>query len=211
MIDLRTFTYIDLLQPQVASFQATVSRGYLPIEGQSCLFIEISPGIAINSLTDKVLKLTTVKPGMQIVERQYGVLEIHDFDQAAVRAAGDAILEEIGCDETNRIKPRIVSSHMLTGITPHHSMLINRMRHGDMIQSGETMYVFEVEPAGYALLAANEAEKAADIKILEIRASGAFGRLHLAGDEESIKEAAKAMTHAMESIEGRVAKKAADR
>lgn len=211
MIDLRTFTYIDILQPQVASFQATISRGYLPIEGQACLFVEIAPGIAINNLTDRVLKQTSVKPGMQIVERQFGVLEVHDFDQAAVRAAGDIILEEIGCSETDRIKPRIISSQTLTGIAPHHSMLINRMRHGDMIKSGETMFVFETEPAGYALLAANEAEKAADIKILEIRAFGAFGRLHLAGGEEDIKEAVKAMTNAIESVEGRSATKAADR
>lgn len=203
MIQLRTYTYIDILQPQVAAFQATISGGFLPVEGQASLFIEISPGIAINTLTDAVLKQTKVKPGMQIVEREYGALEIHDFDQAEVRAAGDIILAQIGATENDRIKPEIISSQMITGIDSHHSMLINRMRHGDMITAGETMFVFETYPAGYVLLAANEAEKAAKIKILEIRAYGAFGRLHLAGGEEEIKEAAKAMTYALEKIEGK--------
>ena len=199
-MELRTFTYLDTLQPQVAAFQATVSRGFLPIEGQSSLYIEIAPGIAINKLTDVVLKQTRVKPGMQIVERQYGVLEVHHDDQGEVRAAGDAILDAMGLTIDDRMKPKIVSNDTITGIDPHHSMLINRMRHGDMVTSGETMFVFETAPAGYALLAANEAEKAARVKILEIRASGAFGRLHLAGEEEEIKEAVKAMTHALENI-----------
>lgn len=208
MIDLRTFTYIDVLQPQTASFQATISSGFLPVEGQASLFVEIAPGIAINKLTDAVLKRTSVKPGMQIVERQFGVLEVHDFDQAEVRAAGDAILEAIELEEQDRLKPEVVSNQIITGIASHQSMLINRMRHGDMITAGETMLVFETNPAGYVLLAANEAEKAAPIKILEIRAFGAFGRLHLAGGEEEIKEAVKAMTYALEKIEGRQESKA---
>lgn len=211
MIELRTYTYIDILQPQVAAFQATICQGYLPVEGQASLFIEIGPGIAINTLTDAVLKSTRVKPGMQIVEREFGILEVHDFDQAEVRAAGQTILQEIGKTEANRLKPQVVSSQMITGIDSHHSMLINRMRHGDMIKAGETMFVFETYPAGYVLLAANEAEKASPIRILEIRAFGAFGRLHLAGGEEEIKEAVKAMTYALEKMEGRTEGAGSDR
>lgn len=211
MIDLRTYTYIDVLQPQVAAFQGTISQGFLPVEGQASLFIEIAPGIAINTITDAVLKQTGVKPGMQIVEREFGILEVHDFDQAEVRAAGNTILTQIGKSETDRLKPQIVSSQMLTGIDPLHSMLINRMRHGDMIKGGDTMFVFETYPAGYVLFAANEAEKAANIKILEIRAFGAFGRLHLAGGEEDIKEAAKAMQNALASLEGRTEDAGSDR
>lgn len=211
MIELRTYTFLDVLQPQVAAFQATISQGYLPVEGQASLFIEIAPGIAINTLTDAVLKNTQVKPGMQIVEREFGILEVHDFNQAEVRAAGETILSEIGAKETDRLKPQIVSSEMITGIDPHHSMLINRMRHGDMIKSGEALYVFETYPAGYVLLAANEAEKASPIKILEIRSFGAFGRLHLGGSEEEIREAAKAMTYALEKVEGRTESKVGDR
>lgn len=210
MIELRTFTYIDILQPQVAAFQATISQGYLPIEGQASLFIEIGPGIEINRLTDVILKRTRVKPGMQIVERQFGILEVHDFDQAEVRSAGDVVLEELGMSVNDRIKPQIMTQQMITGIDPHHSMLINRMRHGDMIKAGETLFVLETYPAGYALLAANEAEKAAPLKILEIRAFGAFGRLHLAGGEDEIKEAVKAMNYSLEKMEGRVEVSAGD-
>ncbi len=86
-ISLRTYVFIDVLQPQLASFLATVSQGYLPIEEQAALFIEVQPGIAINRLTDVALKGASVTPGMQIVERAFGVLELHSFDQGDVRAA----------------------------------------------------------------------------------------------------------------------------
>src|SRR5262245_19125447 len=104
-MELRTFTYIDVLQPQLTSFLQTVSGGFFPLEGQAALFIEIAPGIAINTLTDAVLKQTKVIPGMQIVERAYGLLEVHHFDQGEVRAAGNAILERLGLSEAERQKP----------------------------------------------------------------------------------------------------------
>ena len=50
----------------------------------------------------------------------------------------------------------------------------------------------EVAPAGYAALAANEAEKAADINILEVRAFGSFGRIYLGGEERDIDVAYRA-------------------
>lgn len=206
-IDLRTFIYLDVLQPQLASFLGTVSQGYLPIEGQASLYIEIAPGIAINSLTDIALKKTKVYPGMQVVERDYGVLELHSFDQGLLRAAGDAILEETGLKESDRLKPKIESHQILNGINEYHSMLINRMRHGDMILKMQTMLVLETSPAGYALIAANEAEKAADVHLLEVRAMGAFGRLYLGGGEEDINQASKAILRAFDAIDGRVVKK----
>ena len=182
-MDLRTLTVLDSLQPQLTGFLQTVSTGFMPLEHQASLFIEIAPGIAINRLTDIALKSTTVQPGMQIVERAYGMLEVHDPDQGQVRAATAAILEGLGLSEDDRLKPRIVSSQVITGIDGHQSQLINRMRHGDMIAANETLYILEVHPAGYAALAANEAEKASPIHLLEVITFGAFGRMWLGGHE----------------------------
>ena len=205
MIDLRTFVYLDVLQPQLASFIATVAQGFLPLEGQASLFVEVAPGISINQVTDVALKQTDVRPGMQIVERAYGMLEIHSFDQGEVRAAGRAILEFLGIaeGEKGRIKPRVVSTQVITGLDGHQCMLINRMRHGQMILQGETLYVLEVHPAGYAAFAANEAEKAASINLLEMVSFGAFGRLYLGGSEASIQEASRGVLAAIASIDGR--------
>lgn len=203
MANLRTFVYLDSLQPQVASFLGTVSQGFLPVEGQAALFVEIAPGIEINLLCDAALKNTSVKPGMQIVERDYGALEVHHDEQYEVRAAGEAILERLGAKEEDRLKPRVVSSTTLTGIDAHQAMLINRMRHGEMLKKGDTMYVLETHPAGYALIAANEAEKAANVDILEIRAFGAFGRVYLGGDEANIEEGAKAAMRVLSSLSGK--------
>ncbi len=202
-IDLRTFTYIDVLQRQTAGFLATISRGYHPLVGQASLFVEVSPGMDINRVTDVVLKRTTCTPGMQIVERRYGVLEVHDHDQGQVRAAGRAIEAELGIRELDRLKPRIVSAQTITGVEGYHSMLVNRMRHGNFLHEGQTLYVLEVHPAGYALLATNEAEKAAEIEVLEFLSFGAFGRVYLGGGEEDINQAAQAAIAALEAIDGR--------
>lgn len=205
MADLRSFVILDSLQPQHAAFLGTIAQGFLPIAGMASLWVEISPGIEINRITDIALKSTDVTPGMQIVERLYGLLEVHSHSQADVRQAGKAILEALELQEEERIKPRILSSQTIRRIDDHQTQLINRMRHGNMIIPGETLYVMEVQPAAYASLAANEAEKAANINILEVRAFGSFGRVYLGGEERDIDVARPAAEKAIESITGRTA------
>ena len=61
-VTLRTYTFLDVLQPQLASFLATVAQGYLPIEEQAALLVEVQPGIAINRITDVALKNASVTP-----------------------------------------------------------------------------------------------------------------------------------------------------
>lgn len=202
-MELRTYTILDNLQPQLTGFLQTISQGFMPLEEQASLFLEIAPGIAINQLTDAALKATTCQPGMQIVERAYGLLELHDHDQGQVRTAGATILERMGTSENDRLAPRIVSSQIITGLDGKQSQLINRMRHGDMIVSGKTLYILEVHPAGYAAFAANEAEKASPINLLEFRAFGAFGRMWLGGGEAEIEAARDAAEGALASLAGR--------
>ena len=202
-IDLRSYVFLDSLQPQYAAFLGTIAQGFLPLAGDASLWVEISPGIEINRLTDIALKATHVRPGMQIVERYYGLLEIHSESQADTRAAGAAILEEIGIEEKDRHKPKILSSQVIRHVDDHQVQLINRMRHGHMIIPKQPLYVLEVEPAAYAALAANEAEKAAEINILEVRAFGSMGRVYLGGEEKDIDVGWRAAVAAIEGVEGR--------
>ncbi len=202
-IDLRTYSFIDNLQPQLASFIATVSRGFLPLEGQAALFVEIEPALQINTLLDVALKKTDVIPGMQVIERAYGMIEVHHDDQGQVREAGRVILDHLGLSETDRLTPRIASHQMITGMDNYQTHLINRMRHGQFLLKNETLYILEVHPAGYAAIAANEAEKAAPINLLEVETFGAFGRLYLGGPEDNIREASSAIEQTLKSIEGR--------
>ncbi|MBK8596877.1 MAG: hypothetical protein IPN83_15065 [Holophagales bacterium] len=205
MGELRCYCFIDKLQPQFASFLGTVAQGFLPVPGQASLFVEIAPGMDIMKVTDVALKATDVKPGMMILERMYGMLEVHSDSQAEVRQAGAAILAALNLNEADRIKPEITSSEVIRNISDYHSQLINRTRHGDMIVPGETLYVLECAPAGYAAIAANEAEKAADIKVLEVRAFGSFGRVYLGGEEKDIDVAWRAAEEALKTITGRPA------
>lgn len=205
-IDLRAYVFLDNLQAQYAAFLGTVAQGFLPLAGDASLYIEVSPGIEINRLTDIALKSTSVKPGMQIIERYFGLLEVHSPAQAEVRAAGAAILSELGLAESDRIKPRILSSQIIRRIDAHQAQLINRTRHGEMLLGGQTLYVLEMEPAAYAALAANEAEKAAEINILEVRSFGSMGRVYLGGEERDIDVGWRAAVAAIEAIDGREAR-----
>ncbi|OFW52804.1 MAG: hypothetical protein A2V75_10900 [Actinobacteria bacterium RBG_16_70_17] len=202
-VNLRGYSFLDSLQPQYAAFLGTVAQGFLPLANDASLMVEISPGIEINRLTDVALKATKVKPGMQIVERYFGLLEVHSAEQAETRAAGAAILAAIESGESDRIKPRIASSQIIRRIDDHQAQLINRMRHGQMLIPGQTLYVLEMEPASYAALAANEAEKAARINILEVRSFGSLGRVYLGGEERDIDVGWRAAVAALEGIIGR--------
>ena len=202
-IEIRAYAFLDSLQPQYAAFLGTVAQGFLPLAGDASLFVEVSPGIEINRVTDVALKATAVKPGMQIIERYYGLLEIHSPDQAETRAAGEAILQAVDHKEVDRMKPKILSSQIVRRLDDHHAQLINRTRHGQMIIPGQTLYVLECEPAAYAALAANEAEKAADINVLEVRAFGSLGRIYLGGEGADIDVGWRAAVAALEGLEGR--------
>ena len=202
-IELRSYVFLDSLQPQHAAYMGTVALGFLPLPGDASLWIEISPGIEINRIMDIALKATSVRPGVQVVERLYGLLEVHSSKQGETRTAGKAILEALGVRERECLKPHVISSQIIRNIDAHQTQLINRTRKGQMILAGQTLYVLEVQPAAYAALAANQAEKAALINILEIQAVGSFGRLYLGGAERDILAGSSAALAAIENVVGR--------
>ena len=202
-VDLRSYVFLDSLQPQMAAFIGSTARGFLPLAGDASLWVEISPGIEINRITDVALKATKVRPAVQVVERLFGLLEVHSREQAEVRAAGAAILEALDVQAEARWKPKIHSSQIIRRVDAHQTQLINRNRNGMMLIADQTLYVMEVEPAAYAVLAANEAEKAAEINIVEVRPFGSFGRVYLGGEERDIMAGYTAAVQAIEDIVGR--------
>jgi len=201
-IKLRTYVFLDSLQPQLASYIGSTAKGFLPVPGVASLFVEIAPGLAINNVTDVALKATKVQPAVQIVERAFGLLEVHEHDKGEVISAGNAILDYLGMDESQRIKPNLASNQIIRSLEAYQCQLINRNRSGSMILPGESLFILETEPAGYVIYAANEAEKAANIKLVEVRPFGALGRLYLAGSESEIDSAAEAAVQAMEGLSG---------
>ncbi len=202
-LTLRAFVFLDNLQDQLAGFIGTTARGYLPVGGVAAQFVETAPGLVINRLTDVALKATSTTPGIMVVERSFGLLEVHHKDQGQVRLAGQAILDHLGLVETDRLKPRLVSREIIRGIEPYHAQILNKMRFGDMLIAGESLYILEVEPAGYIAYAANEALKAARVKLVDASLFGAFGRVYLSGGESQIDAACAAAEHALETLDGR--------
>jgi len=209
-IDLRTYIFLDSLQYQMASYISTISRGYYPVAEQACCIMEIAPGIEINRLTDIALKATNVAPGLQVVERSFGLLEVHSDEQADARQAGEAVLQELGKTEADRLKPRILTSQLIRNVTDHHAQLINKTRYGNMVLRGNTLYILELEPAGYAYYAANEAEKSSHINIINVQGIGRFGRVYIAGDEAEVIESQTIVEARLASLSGRTPQTSSD-
>ena len=203
MITLRTYTFLDSLQPQLASFMGKTARGFLPVPEMAALFVEIAPGIAINRVTDVALKANDVTPGVLVVERAFGLLEIHAHDKGEVLGAGDAILQGLELKEEERLKPKVVSNQIIRSIEPYQAQIINRDSAGMMILPGESLFILETNPAGYVTYAANEAEKAANVSLVHLRPFGAFGRLWMSGSESEIDSAAQAAISALERVAGK--------
>lgn len=190
MAELRSFIFIDQLQPQTMCYLGTWVKGALPRANVAAQIIEVAPGLDIEALTDVALKNAEVQAGILFVERTFGYLEIHGPTEQ-VRSAGQAVLEVLGVPEASAGAPKILSSKVVPSIDAQHAFLINRNKIGSMVLPGESLYVLEMQPASYAILAANEAEKAADIKIVDYRMIGATGRVYLSGKESNVRAAAE--------------------
>lgn len=200
---LRCYSYLDRMQPQYAAFVGTITQGDLPTEGMASLYIEMAPGNEAFRMVDIAVKATEAKPGAQLVEREFGMFEVHSKSQAEVLEAGRIVLERLGLQVADRVKPIIASVQVITNVDPYQAQLLNRFRRGSMLVPGETMLVLECAPAAYINFACNEAEKGATIKILHVSSVGRFGRMWLSGSEGEILAARNAAVQAIESIDGR--------
>lgn len=200
---LRAFCFLDRMQPQFAAFVGTITQGDLPVEGMASLYVEMAPGNEVFRVVDVAVKGTEARPGAQIVEREFGMFEVHAHSQGSVLEAGDLVLRRLGLTAEDRVKPQIASLQVITNVDPYQAQLLNRFRRGSMLVPGETLFVVEVAPAAYINLAANEAEKGANIKILHISSVGRFGRMWLGGSEEEIRSAREAAVSAIEGVSGR--------
>ena len=202
-VTLRTYIFLDSLQPQLAAFIGTTARGFLPVAEDASMFIETAPGLIINRITDVALKATQCTPAIMVVERAFGLLEIHHRDKGQVQLGGEAVLDYLKISEHDRLKPRVISDQVIRAVEPYHAQVINKMRYGDQLLAGESLLIIETEPAGYIAFTANEALKAARIKLIDASLFGAFGRLYLSGSEAQIDAAREAALRAMASIQGR--------
>jgi ethanolamine utilization microcompartment shell protein EutL len=199
---LRCYCYLDRMQPQYAAFVGTVTQGDLPTEGMASLYVEMAPGNEVFRVVDIAVKATESKPGAQIVEREFGMFEVHSLNQAAVQESGRIVLERLGLKKEDRIRPKVVSIQVITRVDPYQAQLLNRFRRGSMLVPGETLLVLECAPAAYINYACNEAEKKASIKIVHVTSVGRFGRMWLSGTEAEIITARDAAVQALERLEG---------
>jgi len=202
-IELRGALVIDQMQPQFAAIVAANSDGFFPVEGESAFWLEVRPGIVINRLLDVALKSCAVRPGALITERSYGTLEVHSDDQGQVREAGRRMLAAASVSAADSLRPHVLTDEVIRKIDPHQAMMINKSRAGMLVLGHDTLYTLEVNPAIWVLLAANEAEKAAPVRIVGLGSNGAVGRLRLAGSDAAVDAAVAAVHRALASVEGR--------
>jgi ethanolamine utilization microcompartment shell protein EutL len=201
-ITIRALVQIDNLQPKFAAYNGATVQGSIPLSGDTILIGELAPGNGVFSLIDRALKASSVEATSQIVEREFGFFILRSPSNAEVSAARDAILAELGASMNDRVKPRVASTQLITSVEPYQAQLLNKWRKGSLVVPGQTLGIIECAPAAYIAIAANEAEKSAEIDIVEVRAVGRFGRLFVSGSEDSVTAALEAATAAIEAVEG---------
>ena len=199
---LRAYCYLDRMQPQYAAFVGTVTQGDLPVEGMASLYVEMAPGNWVFRVVDVALKATDVRPGAQIVEREFGMFEVHSMSQSDVLQAGEVVLRQLDMEITGRKRPEIASLQVITNVNPYQAQLLNRFTRGMMLVPHQTLLVVECAPAAYINLAANEAEKAAAVNLMHVSSVGRFGRMWMAGTEADILAARDAAVTAINAVEG---------
>jgi hypothetical protein len=190
--ELRTLTFIDSLQPQLAQFIAKDNRVYDPAEYDAALFIEIAPAMEIHRMIDMALKATASRLGSVVTERQFGLMQIHHADQGEVMEAGRAILRETGLDENGRAEVKILTNKIIRSVEQDHAIFFTGTAKGNMVLAGESVLIMESTPAAYLAIACNEALKAARVKLISNKPFGASGRLVMSGPESEIDSAAEA-------------------
>jgi len=190
--ELRTYIFMDQLQPQIAQFIAKDNRVYDPAEYDAALMVEIAPAMEIHRMTDMALKNTRVRLGSVVTERYFGMLQIQHADQGEVKQAGEAILRQTGLSYYDRAPVQILANMIIRGIEQDHAIYFTGTSKGYMVLAKDSVLVLETAPAAYLAIACNEALKAADVKLITMRPFGATGRLVLAGSESEIDSAADA-------------------
>jgi len=200
---LRALVQIDRLQPQFAAYNGATVQGSIPLSGDTVLVGELGPGNEVFRIVDIALKAARIEATSQIVEREFGFFILRSPHNSEIVAARDAVLDHTGLTVADRIRPRVESSQIITSVEPYQAQLLNKWRKGSMVVPGETLGIVECAPAAYIAAAANEAEKHASIKLVEVRAVGRYGRLFLSGAEEEVRTAVAAATDLLSGLEGR--------
>ena len=202
-ITIRAMMQIDNLQPKFAAYNGATVQGSIPLSGDTVLIGELAPGNGVFGMIDRALKASAVEATSQIVEREFGFFILRSPSNAEVSMARDSILSELGATLSDRLKPEISSTQIITSVEPHQAQLLNKWRKGSLLVPGQTLGIIECAPAAYISIAANEAEKAAEIDMVEIRAVGRFGRLFISGSENSVKTAVEAAIKAIDAVDGK--------
>ncbi len=197
---LRAYVFIDSLQPQLAQYMAKTNRVYDPREYDAALFVEIAPAMEIHTKIDQALKATKVRLGAMVTERVFGMMQVHHADQGEVRSAGEAVLRASNLQESQRARCEILQNKIIRSIEQDHAIAFTGLASGNMALAGDSVLIMEAQPAAYLSIACNEALKAAEVRLIDVRVYGASGRLIMAGDEAMIDYASKAATAALDNL-----------
>ena len=204
-VTIRALLQINRLQPKFAAYNGATVQGSIPLAGDTILIGELAPGNEVFGLVDAALKASRVEATSQIVEREFGFFILRSPLNAEVTAARDAILARLGMGMSDRLRPHVESTQIITSVEPYQAQLLNKWSSGSLVVPGQTLGVLECAPAAYVALAANEAEKAAEIDVVQVRAVGRYGRFFFSGSEASVETAMEAAVAAIEAVDGKEA------
>lgn len=145
-----------------------------------------------------------MEPGILFTERQYGLLELHSSDREQLDAAGAAILRGIGASATDQLAPQILFEDIIENLSDQHAIILNRTRDASILVPGASLLLFEITPALFACVAANEAERAAPQAVInDVQMMGVSGRIFMSGESADLVKARDAISRTLDAVEGR--------
>ncbi len=207
MTELRVYLPIKDLQPQFAAYMSTPlrGRGYPLFKGQHSLIIEVAPALAIHRIADLAFKASAeMEPGIVYTERQFGVLELHSDDPGELDRAGKAILKGIKAKPEDQLAPVVLFRDIIDDLSDQHAMVLNRSREASILVPNQSMLIYEMTPALFACVSANEAERAVPSAMTnDVQMIGASGRVFMSGTHDNMVKARDAITHTLKAVKGR--------
>ena len=146
-----------------------------------------------------------MEPGILFTERQYGLLELHSSKRKELDEVGAAILKGIKSKASDQLSPKILFEDIIEDLSDQHSIILNRSRTASMLVPGHSLLVFEMAPALFACVAANEAEKATPSVIInDVQMMGVSGRVFISGSTSDLVKSKEAIIKTLKTVKGRV-------
>lgn len=187
MAELNSFIKIDRLQPKTAKYLSKLSLGSEVPANCSVALLHITSVPDAEKALDILLTSANVTPNVCVFDGRGGWLGIHAVLADELHIAIEQVMNELNLSFSTTKQAKPPSHQLISKITKEHADIIGKRCKGHKITAGDSLMIVDVIPAVHTLVAVNEAEKNADIEVVDYKITGSSGRLYLSGCDTNVR------------------------